>query len=451
MPRSRYLPLSLAAFGLFFGPFLARGADLDSLEAELRALRGQNAALKAQVDRQQAMIEEFARRYSELRGEKSANSMPENRPPAPVVVAPAPAPVAEKPAPAPVAASQKLGKLHLSGEGAVAYFGGQRNALFSRDVLRLDEVKLFLEGALGGNAYFFSEVDVFNRDSNSGSLRSGELYLELEGVSRLWGRDGQMTLRLGRVDIPFSEEYAQRDAIDNPLISHSVADFWGVDEGIEAYGTVGGIQYVLAVQNGSNNAAFDFASSKAVTLRVGFDPAPGLHFSLSGIRTGRIAQTGDVRAELWFGNDWIRRRTGSTAANFWTDGIGADVRRTFRSGHIAASAGRIRYRDDDPTRRFATSANYATVEGVAKMSRQLHFGTRFSLAESDRGFNLPGDGLSPSPRPTELLWRLSLGGGYQLTPQLLLKGEYSVNRGRWVGGARRDGENQVATEAAFKF
>jgi len=33
----------------------------------------------------------------------------------------------------------------------------------------------------------------------------------------------------------------------------------------------------------------------------------------------------------------------------------------------------------------------------------------------------------------------------------LLKGEYSINRGRWTGGARRDGENQLATEAAFKF
>ncbi|MFM9079716.1 MAG: FtsB family cell division protein [Opitutaceae bacterium] len=449
MPRTRRFTLSLAAFSLIFGPFPSRAADLDSLEAELRALRGQNAALKAQVERQQTMIEEFARRYSELRGEKPAGTATESRQSAPVAAAPAPA--AEKPAAPPLAISQKLGKIQLSGEGAVAYFGGQRNAYFSRDVFRPDELKLFLEAPLGGSSYFFTEVDVFTRDSTSGSLRSGELYLELEGVSRLWGRDGQMTLRLGRVDIPFGEEYAQRDVIDNPLISHSVADFWGIDEGIEAFGTIGGVQYVLAAQNGGTNFAFDFASSKAVTLRVGFDPTPGLHFSLSGIRTGRIFQTSDTRAELWFGNDWIRRRTGSVATNFWADGIGGDLRKTFRSGHLAASAGRIRYRDDDPTRRFATSATYASVEGVARMSRQLHFGARFSLADSDRGFNLIGDGLSPSPRPTEFLWRLSLGGGYQLTPHLLLKGEYSLNRGRWLGGARRDGENQVATEAAFKF
>ena len=437
------LPLTTLAL-LLLGVSPVAAAEVDSVEAELRALRSQNAALKAQVERQQAMIEEFARRHAALRTE-------------PAAPAPSASPRPPEQAPARIAAentatpTQRLGKLQLSGEGAVAYFGGQRNALFSKDVLRLDEVKLFLEGPLGWNTYLFSEVDIFNRDSVNNALRAGELYLDLEGISRLWGREGQMSLRLGRVDIPFGEEYAQRDAIDNPLISHSIADFWGVDEGIEAYGAIGPLQYVAAVQNGGTNYAFDFTSSKATTLRLGFDPAPGLHMSLSGLRTGRIAHATDTRAEIWFGNDWIRRRAGSTAVCFWADAIGGDVRKTFRFGHIAASAGRIRYRDDDPTRRFNTSATYASIEAVARTSRQLHFGSRFSLVDSEKGFNVPGDGQNPSPRATEHLWRLSLGTGYQLAPQLLLKGEYSFNRGRWLGGARRENENQIATEAAFKF
>lgn len=245
MPRVRGLTLGAALLILAFRPAPAAAADLEALAAELRVLREQNAALKAHVERQQIMLEELARRQAEFRVVRSEASPSVGA--GPSVATPIPATPVVGTTAAPVAAVQKLGKLHLSGEGAVAYFGGQKNAFFNRDVLRLDEVKLFLEGALGGNAYLFSEIDVFNRDSNSGDLRTGELYLELEGVSRLWGRDGQMTLRLGRVDIPFGEEYAQRDAIDNPLISHSVADFWGVDEGIEAYGTLGKIQYVLAV------------------------------------------------------------------------------------------------------------------------------------------------------------------------------------------------------------
>ena len=125
------LPLTTLAL-LLLGVSPVAAAEVDSVEAELRALRSQNAALKAQVERQQAMIEEFARRHAALRTE-------------PAAPAPSASPRPPEQAPARIAAEntatpmQRLGKLQLSGEGAVAYFGGQRNALFSKDVLRLDE------------------------------------------------------------------------------------------------------------------------------------------------------------------------------------------------------------------------------------------------------------------------------------------------------------------------
>lgn len=433
----------------FLAAGLCQGADLESLERELRDLRSQNASLKAQVERQQTLIEDLARRQAELRGDPVRPAKPAEAAPLAARDQPVAEPRMAAAPPAPPA--QKLGKVQLSGHGAIAYFGGQRNADFDKDVLRVDEAKLFLEAPLGGNTYFFSEVDVFNRDSTSNSFRAGELYLDFEGISRAWGNESQMSLRFGRVDIPFGEEYAQRDAVDNPLISHSVADFWGVDEGIEAYGSLGPLQYVAAIQNGGTNTAFDFASSKAATIRLGWDPAPGFHVSASGIRTGRIQQATDSRAEIWFGNDWGRRRTGSNAAHFWLDALQVDARRSFRHGHLAASAGRIRYRDDALPRRFESSADFGSAEGVVKASRQLHFGGRFSLARSPRGFIMPGDGLSSPIRLSEYLRRLSLGAGYQLTSQLLLKAEYSFNRGRWYGGAPRNQEDQVAAEATFKF
>jgi hypothetical protein len=411
-------------------------------------LRGQNAALRSQLDQQQRQLDELTRRYAELRavpvvptgGQGSA---------AAAVAAPA------EPRPAqvelPKVSAQRLGKFHLTGAAAVAYFGGQRNGTFANDVMRVDEAKLFLEGPLGAGAYFFAEVDVFARDSSSANLRSGELYVDLESISRLWGRDGQLSLRLGRVDIPFGEEYARRDATDNPLVAHSLADFWGVDEGIEAYGTVFGLQYVLALQNGSNAPANDFTPGKAVTLRLGYDPFPGLHLAVSGLRTGRIAQVGDVRGELWFGNDWLRRRTGSIAGEFWAEAVQLDIRRTWASGQVGASLGRLRYADNAPWSLPPWRANFASLEGVRQLTHPLHVGARFSLIEAPAGFNLPGDGRTPSSAPTEFLWRFTAGLGYRLSPQLLLKGDYSVNRGRWLGGATRDGENQVAVEAAYTF
>lgn len=445
--------LPLLSLGLMAGCLLlpSRGllaADLAALEEQLQVLRRQNEALRSQMDQQQRQLDELARRYAEL---KAAPVGAASGPATTAAAAPLPAEPRPAPAEAPKMPAQRLGKFHLTGEAAVAYFGGQRNGTFANDVMRVDEAKLFLEGPLGAGAYFFSEIDVFARDSSSANLRSGELYVDFESISRFWGRDSQMSLRLGRVDIPFGEEYARRDATDNPLVAHSLSDFWGVDEGIEAYGTVHGLQYVLALQNGSNQPANDFTPGKAVTLRLGYDPFPGLHLAVSGLRTGRIAQVGDVRGELWFGNDWLRRRPGSIAGEFWAEAVQLDVRRTWASGHVGASVGRLRYFDNDPGSLPPWRATFASVEGVRQLTRPLHVGARFSLIDAPAGFNLPGDGRTPTPAPTEFLWRFTAGLGYRLSPQLLLKGDYSVNRGRWLGGATRDGENQLAVEAAYTF
>jgi hypothetical protein len=121
------MPEKLPIFIIFaLSSAFCAGADIDSLERELRELRNQNASLKAQVERQQVMIDELARRQDELR----SASKPVHEP-APVAQSAVRAAPANEPRPAATALTgpaQKLGKVHLSGEGAVAYFGGQRNA-----------------------------------------------------------------------------------------------------------------------------------------------------------------------------------------------------------------------------------------------------------------------------------------------------------------------------------
>ena len=100
------------------------------------------------------------------------------------------------------------------------------------------------------DGYFYGELDIATREGGSLDLRANELYLDFEDLSRLWNQDRQLNLRTGQFYIPFGEEYLMRYAINNPLISHSVSDLWGVDPGVELYGTLGKFHYVLAVQNG---------------------------------------------------------------------------------------------------------------------------------------------------------------------------------------------------------
>jgi hypothetical protein len=80
--------------------------------------------------------------------------------------------------------------------------------------------------------------------------------------------------------------------------------------------------------------------------------------------------------------------------------------------------------------------------------------TRWSQAFCKDGIPMVGYGQFGDyfygPLTTEL-WRLSLGLGYRFSDRLVLKAEYSFERGAEAGGGARNNENFFGTEAAFKF
>ena len=133
----------------------------------------------------------------------------------------------------------------FGGEGGVALFDTGSKGPFPNTEFRPDEFLLFLDVKLGEGVYLFAEMILIEREDvepeDELNAELGELYIEIE--------QGLFKARFGRFDIPFGEEYLTRDAIDNPLISHSITDFWGTDEGIEIFGQSGFVDYVLAVHN----------------------------------------------------------------------------------------------------------------------------------------------------------------------------------------------------------
>jgi hypothetical protein len=271
-------------------------AEDTATKGELQMLRQQNELMQQQMKKQQEMIDSLARAVSELKGAKFAAA---NEPaPASVNARAEVSPLSNGPAPA--------RKVSISGQGALVFLRSEADGKFPKGTMRVDEAKLFVEAPVWNDTYAFAELNVVRREDPDDKLNAGELYLDFENISRWWGRDGQLNLRLGRLDIPFGEEYLSRDASDNPTISHSLADFWGVDEGVEIYGKLGEMQYVLAVQNGGHPSLYDYNSDKSVTVRLGYDPAAWLHLGLSGMRTGRLDAQGDRLSELWFGDGFVR-------------------------------------------------------------------------------------------------------------------------------------------------
>jgi hypothetical protein len=88
------------------------------------------------------------------------------------------------------------------------------------------------------------------------------------------------------------------------------------------------------------------------------------------------------------------------------------------------------------------------------LTKKFYAVTRYSQVHCDKGIPVVGYGdfgdyfFGPL---TDNLWRLSLGLGYRFSDRLVLKAEYSFERGYVSGGAKRDQEDFFGTEAAFKF
>src|SRR6185437_9548336 len=239
---------------------------------------------------------------------------------------------AETPAPeSPKSSGFNFGKVHLSGEGGAGIFETGSEGQFPNAQFRVDEAKLFVDAAVWGDVYAFAEINLTTREEFDDNLHLGELYLDAEDISKLWGKIGQLNLRVGRMDIPFGEEYLTRDVIDNPLISRSLSDIWGVDEGIELYGSVEKLSYVLAVQNGGIPDTRDFNADKSITGRLSYEPCSHLHFSVSGMRTGDLNAQKDVLSALWFSGGFVRPLGAGTV--FHANLVEGDAQWRWARGH----------------------------------------------------------------------------------------------------------------------
>lgn len=128
----------------------------------------------------------------------------------------------------------------------------------------------------------FLELVVVSRGYDSSYVESGELHARFDD---LFGIEG-LGLKVGRFDIPFGNEYLRQDAPDNPMISHSVAFPYGLDEGVELFGSVGPVDFIVAVTDGVAYRSMEDNWDKAINVKISGSPTDWLDLSGSFMRTG---------------------------------------------------------------------------------------------------------------------------------------------------------------------
>lgn len=412
----------------------------------LADLAEQNRRLREQVQAQQGMIDELRARLEQVaqaseRHERQLRELDGG-------------PAAATPAAAPVV--NRGQDIRITAEAGFALFNTGSEGQFPKAEFRVDDPVISIEAPITRGVYFFSELKLLPRETNEESFELGEIYVDFENVSAAWGQPGLVSLRAGRLTIPFGEEYQVRGPIANPLISHSLSDIWGVDEGIELYGRLGPTRYVVAVQNGGVSRLRDFNADKAIAGRVSWDPQTWLRLSASAMRTGEIATTDDKLSEVWFGNGFFRSLGPAYRTSaFWATLMEGDASARWARGHVNVALGQARYDDSDPLADNARRLRYGYVEWVQRMGDRLQAAARVSAIRAPGGYPLAGWATLGryffSPTLTERLQRTSLGLAYRISDPLIVKFEYSWESGRTVTGLRRAREDFFGSEIAVRF
>jgi hypothetical protein len=432
--------------GVFLYPPVLRAQSPDQ---QITDLTQQNQKLQSQVAAQQAMIEALQKRMDAL---EAANSGP--RPAGP----PLPAATAFESEPA---AAQKFGggsgqTVRISADVGLDFFYSGQDGAYANGEFRVGDARIYLDAAVWKNVFVRAEVDPVTRESGDQNMHYGELYADAENLSGAWGQDGLLSFKFGRFYTPFGEEYQFRNAVDNPLVSHSLPDIWDMDGGAEVYGAAGAFSYAAAVQDGGLNVLRNTHTDKSVAVRLSYDATPQLHFSVSGMRTGHLNPLVDNVSALWFANGFFRAiGPAGTVHNYWASLAEGDAKYSWNTGHLGVFGGAVSFGDDSTATRDHRNLTYGSAEFVQTISGGLFGAARYSLIRVPGGYPLAGQAASGAyffgPNLATRLDRASFGLGYQFGPPLVLKLEYSPEWGKDLDGEKRDEENMFSTELGIRF
>jgi hypothetical protein len=419
------------------------GDDMQDLKKDLEQLRQQNHLMQQQLEEQHKMIVELNRKVNEL---------PQTAPPATAGTPGAAGADLQGGEAAPKEGNGfSMGNLKISGEGGVAFFETGKNGYFPDAQFRVDEARLFLDAPLWQDVYFHGELDLITREAEDDSIHLGELYLDFEDVAQFWHQEHLLNVRAGQFYIPFGEEYQVRNAIDNPLISHSLSDLWGVSPGLELFGQVNKFSYALGVQTGGISDLDENEADKSVAGRLGYDPVPWLHLSASAMRTGDLNASEDWASALWLDEGFFTSIGSPKTSLFHADLAELDGQVKWHRGSWKSAAGYADYNDNDPLGGNRRDLYYYYTELVQGVTPKLYGAVRFSQIDVPEGYPLVGNSDSDYGIPTKDLWRLSVGAGYRFNRNLLLKAEYTLEHGQQTDGSPRNHEDMLALECAFKF
>lgn len=323
----------------------------------------------------------------------------------------------------------------ISGFGGFDYLQSGSAGTRPNGGFLIKEATLFIEADIWNDQSFFLEIQT-NRlgEDSTMFIRTGEIYIHFRNIFESLGKGG-VGLKIGRIDIPFGEEYLWQDASDNPLISNSVFYPYGLDEGILVYGKISQLGWIFSIMDGTYLRSVEDHPSKALVGKIYSNLSSKFYVSTSVLVTGLTSKSAIEFADSHL--EPVGLNHFSTAGVSPSDKISAilyetDVKYSFgtveRYGYLSFSFGRTWL--EDLVKEYNRQWGWYSVEPLIKISSRFYFILRYSVIgtfNSEKGYHFDGKtmagGIKAFGYDTRSLKRLSLGASWNPNPRLITKFE----------------------------
>lgn len=342
-----------------------------------------------------------------------------------------------------------LTRLKIKGRWAAGYYNSGKAGSFDSGSFEAPEAKVQLGFApddinniilrLNLNNATFNNVDYFYVDSDLKKLLS--LGFPIAG-------------RLGRMKVDFGEETWGNNPVESVLPSASAANISGNDEGLQLSGKIGKdkpLGYSVAVGNGTAGTGTDTSAAKAFAGKLYYNIFDPLYASASYYNSGQMKAS---NSEIGIGG-LVTRPTSAVrwAREMWE----VDLRYDFQKGKTLnppafsdsraflrlayggfgedVSGGTISKRD----------GTFGFIEGAYNLTKKFYIAGRASFIDLDGTTTATLNGVTAN-------WyrRYSLGGGYRISNNTILKLGYDWNRSSGPSLGDAD-DNLVSAIVASQF
>lgn len=329
----------------------------------------------------------------------------------------------------------------IHGFGATGFYDTGKLGTRDKGGFEIKETSLFLEATVWEDIAFFWEFQLnrLGRDSQQ-FTRTGEVYVNFRDIALT--DSTSIGIKLGRIDLPFGEEYLWQDAIDNPMIQNSVSWPYAYDEGIALYGEIGEAYWIASVTDGLLSRGREENSDKAINLKVYGDLTDSLYLSFS------LMDNGDTsRSAMQFSGSFLQpvgashestvgvspsAEIGATLAEF-------DAKYRFsvfssQDAYVWFSLGTANIDDEDSS--FDRSFSWLTIEPYIAINSRWYGIIRYSeigTYDDDEGYHFDGKiyagGNAAFGYDTRRLKRLAIGLGW--TPNPRVRGKLEISKDRF--------------------